>query len=370
MLFQFLFVHLYAENKFKHGEASYQLRIQRKGEQPMRTERYIDMKSPLTGGRVKLVEDVEEQEFRKEKFLVHVRYCICEDTGEQFTIEGQDDFVLNQIYSQYRLNHGIPFTDEIIALRELYGLNYTQMSKILGFGANQWKQYEQGVVPSESNGKIIITIRSKACMLALLEASRGEFQEAEFAKVHASIQNAPEIAEKTIDQQLFYGKTLRGAYNGFSPMDTMKLQAMVCYLVAAEGGSVCPTKLNKEMFYADFLHFRRHSRSISGLQYRAIQYGPVPEHFDTIYDNVLGINKESVITFDSESIRLHLTAESDTSSLTEEEIATLADVSRLLHPMKTSEAVELSHAEPAWQHYEQQHAFIPYSEAYNLKAMF
>lgn len=336
----------------------------------MRTERYIDMKSPLTGGRVKLIEDIEEQEFRKEKFLVHVRYCICEDTGEQFTMEGQDDFTLNQIYCQYRLVHGIPFTDEIIALRERYGLNYTQMSKILGFGVNQWKQYEQGVVPSESNGKIIVTIRSKACMLALLEASRSEFQETEFNKVHSLIMNASEIAEKTSSQQLYYGKTLRGAYNGFAPMDARKLQAMVCYLVAAEGGSVCPTKLNKEMFYADFLHFRRHSHSISGLQYRAIQFGPVPEHFDTIYDNIAGITKESVITLDNESIRLRLTEECDSSSLSAEEIATLAHVSRLLRPMRTAEVVELSHAESAWQNYEQQHAFIPYNEAYSLKAMF
>ena len=62
----------------------------------------------------------------------------------------------------------------------------------------------------------------------------------------------------------------------------------------------------------------RHSKSISGLKYRAIQYGPVPEHYDTIYDNTDGLTKESIVTFDSEK--------------------------------------------PT-------HAFIPYSEAYDLKAM-
>lgn len=335
----------------------------------MRTERYIDMKSPLTGGRVKLVEDIEYQEFRKEKYQVHVRYCICEDTGEQFTMEGQDDFVLNQIYCQYRLNHGIPFTDEIIALREHYGLNYTQMNKILGFGANQWKQYEQGVVPSESNGKIIVTIRNKQCMLALLEASRGEFQDAEYTKVKANIMIAPESTEKSFEHQLFYGRTRRNQYNGFAAMDARKLQSMVRCLIANEGGSICPTKLNKEMFYADFLHFRRHGSSISGLQYRAIQYGPVPEHYDTIYDNVEGISKECVITYDSESVRLHLTADIAATALSQHETETLIAVSALLRPMKTSEVLELSHQEPAWKNYEQRHAIIPYSEAFELKAM-
>lgn len=334
----------------------------------MKTERYIDMKSPLTGGRVKLVEDTEQQEFRKEKYEVRVRYCVCEDTGEQFTVEGQDDFTLNQIYSQYRINHGIPFTDEIIALRERYGLNYTQMSKILGFGTNQWKQYEQGVVPSESNGKIIVTIRNKECMLALLESSRAEFSDAEFAKVKTKIMSAPEPCANMLQQQLFYGNTQRGVYNGFAAMNEYKLQAMVRFLVAGENGSVCPTKLNKEMFYADFLHYRRHGRSISGLQYRAIQYGPVPEHYDTIYDNVEGIIKENIISYDNESVRLRLTIENETSVLSPEELDTLSIVSSALRPMKTSEVVELSHHEPAWQNYVEQHSMIPYCEAFELKA--
>lgn len=335
----------------------------------MKTERYIDMNSPLTGGHVKLIEDIEEQEFRKEKYQVHVRYCVCEDTGEQFTMEGQDDFVLNQIYSQYRLSHGIPFADEIIALRERYGLNYTQIGKIMGFGTNQWKQYEQGVVPSESNGKIIVTIRNKQCMIALLEASRSEFSEAEYAKVKASIMSASDAPVKTMEQQLFYGRTERGLMNGFAEMNAEKLQAMVHFLIQNEGGSVCPTKLNKEMFYADFLHFRRHSKSISGLRYRAIKYGPVPEHFDTIYDNVDGVTKESVITYDSESIRLHCNECDTTSALTQEELDTLKYVSSILRPMKTSEVVELSHKEDAWKNYEATHGMIPYSEAYELKGM-
>ena len=53
-------------------------------------EKYIDMKSPLTGGRVKEVSTMEEKIFRKEKFRVHVRYCVCEDSGEQFTTTEQD----------------------------------------------------------------------------------------------------------------------------------------------------------------------------------------------------------------------------------------------------------------------------------------
>ncbi len=49
------------------------------------------MRSPFTGGRVFLVEDTETQEFRKEQYTVHVRYYVCEDTGEEFNTTEQGD---------------------------------------------------------------------------------------------------------------------------------------------------------------------------------------------------------------------------------------------------------------------------------------
>lgn len=52
------------------------------------------------------------------------------------------------------------------------------------------------------------------------------------------------------------------------------------------------TKLNKEMYYVDFYSYKKYGRSISGLAYRAIQYGPVPEHYETVYDHVQGLIKE------------------------------------------------------------------------------
>lgn len=234
---------------------------------------------------------------------------------------------------------------------------------------NQWKQYEQGVVPSESNGKIIVTIRRKECMIALLEASKSEFEKNEYEKIKANIINANETEKTTLTQQLMYGKTERSLLNGFSEMNCDKLQEMIRTLIMKEGGSVCPTKLNKEMFYADFQHFRYYGHSISGLQYRALQYGPVPEHYDTIYDNVDGIAKESVIQFDTESIRLHLITPIEKSNLTDKELKTLSMVSDKFNALKTSEVVEISHKESAWLNHVAGHNLIPYSEAFDLKAI-
>ena len=150
-------------------------------------EKYVDMKSPLTGGKVKEVSTTEVKEFRKEKFRVHVRYYICEDTGEQFTTTEQDTLQFNDLYSQYRTRHGIPFPDEIKEIRTIYSLNYSQITRILGFGTNQYAKYENGEVPSESNGKMIAAIRDKNVLLGLLKGCKDTFQPAEYERILTSI---------------------------------------------------------------------------------------------------------------------------------------------------------------------------------------
>ncbi|MBQ0057163.1 MAG: DUF4065 domain-containing protein [Bacteroidales bacterium] len=337
----------------------------------MRTEREVkDIQSPFTGGKVVEVCDVEEKEFRKEKYMVHVRYYQCCDTGEQFTTDEQDTLMCNDLYGQYRVKHGIPFPEEIKAIRIHYGLNYSQISRILGFGINMYKEYEKGTVPSESNGKMIQMIHSKQGLLTLLSASRGVFDEEEFVKVSERVMACTEYNDKTAEQNLYYGKMSRSVMNGFGEMNTHKLINLIKYLVTTEGG-ICPTKLNKELFYVDFCHFRQYGTSISGLTYRAIQYGPVPEHFDTIYDNIDGLYKESRIVHEAETVRLYCdeSTENLLSIFSEEELHTISYVETILRPMTTSKLVEASHAEDAWIHNQKSHSFIAYTEAFSLRLL-
>ena len=327
-------------------------------------EKFVDLKSPFTGGRVKEVSTVEEHEFRKELFSVHVRYYVCEDTGEKFTTSEQDELLFNELYSQYRVNHGIPFPEEIKAIRQHYGLNYQQMTKILGFGSNQYAQYEKGQVPSESNGKMLSAIMNCQFMLHLLEDSKTEFSDEEYRKVFQSVLASDIRVEDKETKRIIYRDTRRSIYNGFGVHSVRRVSEMVKFFVSQEGG-VFPTKLNKELFYADFLHYKLHGQSISGLQYQAIQYGPVPVHYDTIYDNIDGINKEIVVSHNMESTRL--SCESfDPSVFTEQEMQTLNTVLAMAQPMNTKDLINKSHEEEAWLNHHERNGLIPYSEAFAL----
>lgn len=151
------------------------------------TRQYAKITSPFTGGKVIEVQGFEEKTFRGEKYSVQVRYYQCEDTGEQFTTSEQDELWTSALYDQYRTKHGIPSPEEIRTIREQYGLNYTQMSRILGFGINQLKNYEEGQVPSESNGKMLRLIDDPLTLMNLLEISKSEFTESEYGRIKQKI---------------------------------------------------------------------------------------------------------------------------------------------------------------------------------------
>ena len=328
-------------------------------------ENYVELKSPFTGGKVKEVSTTEEHEFRKEKLLVHVRYYVCEDTGERFTTTEQDELLFNELYSQYRANHGIPFPDEIKEIRIHYGMNYQQMTKILGFGVNQYAQYEKGQMPSESNGKLLSAIMNKQFMLHLLEDSRAEFDQREYEKVLHSILTSETKPENEVLKRIIYRDTRRSIYNGFGQINVAKVSEMIKFFICKESG-MFPTKLNKDLFYSDFLHYKLHGQSISGLQYQAIQYGPVPFHYDTIYDNIDGIRKDIVIVHDMESTCLNCSA-FDAKAFNEQELKTLEIVLSKIKPLTTQEVIDRSHEEDAWRNHCEGFQLIPYSESFSLK---
>ena len=183
-------------------------------------------------------------------------------------------------------------------------------------------------------------------------------------KIRNSILSAPEESISDKLTALFYSDTQCSVYNGFGSLNTNKVANMVKFFIHKEG-SVFPTKLNKEMFYADFAHYRKHGRSISGLRYKAIKYGPVPFHYDTIYDNIDGVEKNIVISHNSESTCLSCDGY-DSKSFSADELATLEHIFAITQELTTEQIVDKSHQEPAWANYNSQGGFIPYSEAFNL----
>ena len=150
------------------------------------------MKSPFTGKEMTLVHEKRTWVFRGEEYEYMHSAWKCKDSGELFTTDEMDDASYAQVTDQYRVKYGIPFTDEIVAIREKYGLSAAKMSQILGIGINQWRHYEAGEVPSVSNGRMIRTIMDPNVFLVYVDCARNTLGDNDYRKIVGKVSAAKE----------------------------------------------------------------------------------------------------------------------------------------------------------------------------------
>ena len=329
------------------------------------------LNSPVTEKPIKVIYRPDTVSYRGEEYPCVVTLFQDEDGGEPFTTTESDTVWFSQVTNQYRAKYGIPYTDEIIALREKYGLSATKMSAILGFGVNQYRLYEMGEVPSESNGKLIRSAMNPHTFKDLVNNSRHQLTDREYAKITARVEEVIKqipawYEERGADGRIF--RTRRGVENGFAPQSMARLKNLLLYVIE-QMGEVFQTKMNKVLFYIDFLSYRESGMAISGLAYNAIEFGPVPQRWDRVYSAFDEVVPEPRLVRDQESTALTASAEADMSCFTEQERAIIDTVCAKMKGLSAHDISELSHNEPAWQRHLHQVETIPYEEAFSLGAV-
>ncbi len=326
------------------------------------------MKSPFTGKEMKRTWEKRTWEFRGEKFEYMHTGWVCEDTGERFTSDESDTASYIQVTNQYRAKYGIPYTDEIIEIRNRYGLSAAKISQLLGIGINQYRKYEQGEVPSVSNGRLIRSIMNPKVMLDMIESSKAELQEQEYNKL---TQRLDKIVENNLNYKVQQYETKRifscnrSIENGYASISLEKLKNIMIAILERSEDVWC-TKMNKLLFYVDFLSFRERGMAITGLTYRAIDYGPVPEKWDKVYSQFDEIYQELQHIGDYEGIILRSTSKIKEGVLTNEELNIINIVCNKFGTCSSREISKISHEESAWQNHHKKLERIPFTEAFNL----
>lgn len=329
------------------------------------------MKSPFTGKEMNLVSETRIWKFRGEEYeYVHTSW-VCADSGERFTDDEMDDAAFVQVTNQYRAKYGIPFTDEIIAVREKFGVSAAKMSVILGIGINQWRLYEAGEVPSVSNGRMIRSIQDPQVFEGYVHSSKNILDGKEYLRLLSIIARSSDISEDNDQEQYLLTKIYqcgRGQENGYARQSLSHLKNILLYILNQTGEVFC-TKMNKLLFYADFLSYRRYRVAMTGLSYRAIDYGPVPERWDRVYSCFDEIIQEPRSFGEKEGNVLVATIQADADKLTSAEIEILNEVCARFSSCTSSEMTRISHDEDAWRENVEGHRRIPYEAAFKLKAI-
>ena len=309
--------------------------------------------------------------FRGEQYEYEHIAWLCEDSGEQFTDDESDTAGFVQVTNQYRAKYGIPYTDEIIAVRQRYGISAAKMSLILGIGINQYRLYEQGEVPSVSNGRMIRSIMNPKVMLEMVESSKNELSVSEYEKIISKVQ-AIIASSETYKMEQYETRriftTLRGADNGYAQLSLSRLKNIMLYILNRCDEVWC-TKMNKLLFYTDFMSYRERGMAMSGLSYRAIDFGPVPERWDRVYSEFPEVRQELRQVGDFVGSVLIASAEPDYAMFTDDELKVLNSICTHFGKMSSREISRISHDEEAWQNHHERHERIPFDEAFFLNAI-
>ncbi len=323
---------------------------------------------------VRLVKEKKIREFKKERFETHEQYYICENCKLDFAPLMMEEANISQVYNQYRERHNLPFPEEIKAIREYYDIAATKMSEILGFGVNVYRNYENGDMPSDSNARLIRIASDPVEFKKLVTLSKPILKETEFNRIMRKVNERINEKEESSDTDAFMNYVFEhhevpSRFTGYKTPSFEALEQMVIFF--AQEVKPWKTVMNKLLFYADFLNFKRTGYSISGCPYRAISLGPVPSKYDVLFSIMEDRNSvcRDYINFPSGATgeKFLALSEFNTNLFSKVELDVLIEVCKTFGNLDKTTIVNKSHEEIAWQECSKEKVLIDYQKyAFNL----
>ena len=114
----------------------------------------------------------------------------------------------------------------------------------------------------------------------------------------------------------------------------------------SKDGKVTKTKLAKLLYLADFAWYYKHLESMSGMQYRKITYGPVPDAYFRIVDELYEEGKIDIETTDEGAMLISQKKGGErepVDMLSSKEKKLIDDISKKWKNKRTKEIVDFTH---------------------------
>jgi len=188
--------------------------------------------------------------------------------------------------------------------------------------------------------------------------SRSSYISFEQGKTELNMSEAAKLAD-------VLGVSLEEMKSGLKPNYIKYKQMILAYLRANQSrdGKVPKTKLAKLLYLADFAWFYNHLESMSGMAYRKIQFGPVPDNYfraiDELYEDGV-INVDCATKEGAFLISLARPGErNNLSELNTDEKSLIKGISAKWKDKRTQEIVKFTHDQLPYQICED-NEIIPY----------
>jgi putative zinc finger/helix-turn-helix YgiT family protein len=270
----------------------------------------------------------------------------CSVCHTELFSEELDSKNLERAYAEYRNKHNYLSPVQIKEIRSHFGSGRT-VATLLGWSQATLVRYEGGAIPDASHHDQLLRLHDEPNYIKALIDQRGyKLKERERSKIKAAF-NLTGFVD-TPDPTEYLGTVFQPIYrDGITNVefDFEKLTALVQCITWRQ--DLFKSKLQKLLFYADFLCYKRYGYQITGLAYIHHHYGPVPANHDLVQWALVTMGaidvKPSEGPFGGELI-ISL-GEPDRSLFNEEEIEVIDAVIDYFKDFTASKISEFSHGE-------------------------
>ncbi len=213
---------------------------------------------------------------------IEARVEYCATCKESFTDVEAEEENIQKAYRAYRQSHDLLQPEEIREIRERYGISQRAFSRLLGWGEITLHRYEAGALQDEAHNNELLLMKDPDNFKLLFERSRHKLaphliRQIEKRLVELSSEKYQDWFRKWLES--FFGFARIDIYSGFKHFDLEKFESAIMFFARHLDG-VLKTKLNKLVWYFDFLCFKKLGVSATGTVYLHLTYGPVPKNYD------------------------------------------------------------------------------------------
>lgn len=291
-----------------------------------------------------------------EKVLYEERFYLCvnadEDENEFATSSMMNQNLLNA-RNAYRKMKGLLTSDEIVDIRESYGLSQVDMAKLLGWGEATISRYESKAIQDEVYDIMLRLIRDDPLQaLEMLKKNKDKFTDRKVREIRSRIYEKMDLAGK----EYLTRQSLKGEYayfdepsdsNGYTVLNIDKIEMIVSY-IAENIADLFKVKLMKILWYCDAMSYKMHGHAMTGLVYCHDQMGALPiGHYCLMNLEYLNVREEMSANYDS-IMHIYPNSNIDYANLSDIDKYILDKVIQRFKGCNTRQIVDYMHEEIAY----------------------
>ena len=310
-----------------------------------------------------------------EEVAYEERFYFCanaDDDENEFQTGAMTNENLLNARNAYRVKMGLLTSDDIVALRESYGLSQVDLAKLLGWGEATISRYESKAIQDEAYDTMLRLIKDNPLQaLEFLKKNCDKFTTKKRLEIRAKIvEKLDSYGKEFLTRQTFEGEYANfeepSDSNGFTMLNIDKIEAIISY-IAEKVNHLFKVKLMKMLWYTDVLSFIENGCSMTGMVYQHENMGALPVgHYSLMNLENLNIQEEMSHNYDT-MLHVYPTVNMDYSVLTDGEKAILDKVIIKFKDYKTKDIVAYMHDEKAYLE-TKPGEIIPFSLAKEIRA--